>query len=341
MGYGFQGGRWMKQFPVKKTENGVIKTLVERDIRLLLDLFQYESLKVQQIRELYFPDTKRYVYRRLELLKKDGYVKSRPMVVKGKKVAASYYVTDKAIRLLEELRLIEKRRRSWANKPVGGRLPYVLNRNEMVTKLQPYGWTFINSRDFKTQNNLNRGALLTGALIREDGKEYVLYILENQIREGTLQKVIAETKTLGDRNILLLCKGADIYERVQNETLNAKEICILPFHIAIPILQWLRSKDILVRELQRFGEVTIEHNRFHFGDVMVQGELEKYYVANCLMGDKMTLHYLKRYSYDVYQRNGVKVLLLHWAVNQFQFPFDQYPHVQSVPFYLEDLPTYQ
>ncbi|WP_206514658.1 replication-relaxation family protein [Brevibacillus marinus] len=315
----------------------VIKNLTERDIQLLQDLYQYQVLNIKQIRKLHFSNSEKYVYKRLFQLKREGFVKSRPLVSGGQKVGAGYFITEKGLRILEEQGLSNKRRARDIT-PSSKRIPSVIERNELYTQLLPFGWTLINSRDYKKANAINRGALVSGALVRQDGKEYVLYILENNIREQTFHKVCREIKMFRDRNVLILCKGQVVYEKLwESEDLYAKELNILPFHLGMPIMQWLNSNDVLYQMLQRFGVVTQEYNRFHFGDLMVRGDSGAYFVANCLMGDKMALHFLKRYSYDVYQRNGVKVLLLHWDVNQFHFPFDQYPHVQSVPFYLDDL----
>ncbi|WP_414854188.1 replication-relaxation family protein [Brevibacillus sp. IT-7CA2] len=331
----------MRGIPVIPIENGsATKNLTERDIQVLHDLYQYQMLNIKQIRELHFPGSEKYVYKRLFQLKREGYVKSRPLVEKGKKVGAGYFITEKGLRILEVQGLSNKERRARDNKPSGIRLSSVIERNELYTQLLPYKWSFVNGRDFKKTNGINRGALLSGLFIRQDGKQFVLYILENNTRDQTFLKLQREIKLLSDRNILILCKGPVIYEKLwEAEDMHAKELSIIPFPSAIPIMRWYCTNDILYQELQRFGVVSTEQNRFHFGDMVVQGEATKYYVANCLMGDKMTLHYLKRYSYDVYQRTGIKVLLLHWAVGEFQFPFDRYPHVQSVPFYLEELPT--
>ncbi|MDT3417156.1 DNA-binding PadR family transcriptional regulator [Brevibacillus aydinogluensis] len=326
-----EGVMVLRGIPVVPIENGsVTKNLTGRDIQILHDLYQYQVLTISQIKELHFGTSEKYVYKRLFQLKREGYVRAKPLVSKGKKVGACYLITEKGVRVLEDQGLSKRERRARDNEPESRRLPAVIERNELYTRLQPYGWTFINGRDFKMENGYNRGSLMKGALVRQDGKEYVLYIAEDNMREQTFKKLCIEINLLRDRNVLVLCKGESIYNALYKETLLAKEVNLLPINFGVRVMQWYLSKDVFDQVLREHGEPREEENRFAFGDQVVEDESTSYYVMDFLMGNKKALYFLTKYSYDVYQRTGKKVLFYYWDVQEFEFPFKTYPHVIPV-----------
>ncbi|WP_139490064.1 replication-relaxation family protein [Brevibacillus dissolubilis] len=312
----------------------------QRDDELLMALYEYRGLTVKQIKEVFYSDSTCYVYRRMHLLKKQGLVESQPIIgERGKKVGAFYYLTEKGLDRLEQQGLIERTRRARENKPSGRRLPYIVSRNELYTQLSPYGWKFVDGRDYKAQYQMNRGAMLKGGLIRSDGKEYAVYILEKNTREKTIKRMVNEINNSRLTNLFIFCHSQDVYNRIKQEDIRQMEVNLLPFQRGIKLLRRFHSEEEWLKLFRRYGEVIPVQNKFLFGKYLIRtSDGRELYLCNCLLNDVQALNWLLRYTYERYRQDGRGVLLLKWEGQDIGMERQRgYEHVEIVELTRDEL----
>ncbi|MCF6094517.1 replication-relaxation family protein [Microaerobacter geothermalis] len=312
-----------------------MKNLTKRDIDILYNLYRYRTLSIDQIKRLYFVEKPGYAYRKLYLMKKAGLVESKQMVALKNGKGGCYFITEKGIDILEEHKLTDKRRRARDNKVENNSLAHFIEINDLLIELSNYLWSFIPSREVKEKRGMNRSALVKGALVDQDNKEYVLYLLENDSKEETIERIVNEIRTHSFSDCLILCKGQESYKKLKpaiKTVAVAGTLNILPYHFALRTLKQINGETSFVKIFTKYGEVTPIDSVNGFAKYIVDHHGKKKYIANYLFGDQMMLYFLELYTYDKYLMDGKEVLLFAWGgqVEELDNMFSQYPHIEIV-----------
>ncbi len=199
--------------------------ITDNDYKLLNDLYNYRCLTSAQISNAYYAHKD---YRRAKALEKSGYLESAPVLEGIRKTTRVYWLTQKAIELLD----IPNKRKASRNAPhaaakYSAEVDQVINRfidiNNLPIHLKVSSpdntWTWIDSREFKAQHpNVNRNSLIAGKLIHANGKEYHVYIpdtlgalaIENQFHSIVNELHVWRTKQIS-RDNLIFCHDMEMY----------------------------------------------------------------------------------------------------------------------------------
>ncbi|MED0738969.1 replication-relaxation family protein [Aneurinibacillus thermoaerophilus] len=166
----------------------------DNDISLLYDLYRHRVMHTSQIQRLHFPNAYHHSYKRLQRLRKAGYIRHLPAEEKkeGVKVKSSHYITDRGIRILQERNVIPEREHEKSAaflQPLRQR--YLMDACEVYTQVAGVPWVFLTGPEVKRKYNLNRTTEVTGSLTNHTG-EYLFYIISDRTRDETLRKIKAE-----------------------------------------------------------------------------------------------------------------------------------------------------
>ncbi|QKY69422.1 replication-relaxation family protein [Lentibacillus sp. CBA3610] len=320
-----------------KTKKQVIKRLQPLDVQILKHLYDYRALSTEQICE--FHDmTMPYTYRKLNLLRNTGYIKSEPIrgYIKSQSRQGNYHrISETGIACLRkqgypvERRADDLRVRRF-------HLPFVLSTNNILVKLEQAGWTVQDSRDVKRQYNLNRSSNVQGIITSPEGPAFTIYTFMHSTSAKNLAKIIREmdqhqsdvTTKNGQRHFdayAFFARGQDSYDQVVNRLMDSRVIreCeslkIFPQTFGIDyLLTFGASETALEKELAsqlnlRFlPEHTNSENRRHPDgfDQIVQYQGEDMYFINLLDTDVVKIKHILQYRKDRYERDGRKVLIL-------------------------------
>src|SRR5437016_3622720 len=83
---------------------------MERDLKILYDVYRYRTLTTGQVQNIYFSEStnRNYLYVRMHQLKKEKLIVSKPLIGnKGQKVTSCYFITEEGIALLERHGFLE------------------------------------------------------------------------------------------------------------------------------------------------------------------------------------------------------------------------------------------
>jgi hypothetical protein len=312
-----------------------MKLLTQRDVDILYDLYRYRTLSVDQLKNVHFREKPSYIYRKLSLLKQEGFVDSyRLIALKNNKRGGCYYVTEKAIDLLEEYELIDQKRRARDNKVQGPALPHIIEVNELYVQLTHYGWQFNPSREVKAKFGMNRSAVIKGSLVNRDGKEFVIYLLEENSREDMIEQIAREIQAHDLKHVFLFCKGKESYFGIKRriERIIAGTINALPYPFVLRVLKSLNGEQSFQQLFSRYGETQPIQTKHPFTGFIIYHKGEQKYIVNYLLGDQVSKYFLKKYAYDRYEMDGRNVLLFAWQgqLPELQEEFKAYPHIEIV-----------
>ena len=322
-----------------------MEVLTERDTNLLFDLYKYRTLSIEQISNVHFNGKVGYTYRRLYLLKKEGFVHSYPLVrLKNDRRAGCYYITEKGIDILEELEMIDQARRARDNKVSGPALPHIIEINELFAQLSPSGWEFRPSREVKAAYGMNRSSLVNGSLVDKSNKEYMVYLLQESSREDTIEQITREIQTHDFEHVLILCKGKESYfdmKQALQRVLIAGTVNILLFPFALKVLKALNGEKAYQQLFMKYGPIYPVHTKHDFTRSIIHHQGEDKYLVNYLLGDQVSMYFLKKYTYDRYQMDRRRVMLFAWKgqMLELQEEFNAYPHIELVMVQLQNIQT--
>lgn len=313
---------------------------------VLFDLYRYRTLTVEQIRNVHFQGKGRYVYLALHRMKRNGLVDSTCRVRKdGKKIAACYYIAEKGIHHLCEQGLIDKPRRAYDNKPVGRKINYLIETNDIYVQLHSKGYEMIDSRDWKARFKMDRNALVKAGLKTADGKEYGVYIFGKDVDEDkTIQRFKNEIGNNSQTGrFLIFIRGINAFEKLHRQLSEVEfsymEINLISYSFGIKVLKEHNTENKLVNIFTKYGSVKInDHSNTitsQFADYILTVDEKEYYICNYLLRNEVARHYLHNYTYDRYQRDGRKVIVFTWErtekeLNSIEDEFKQYPHIKVI-----------
>jgi hypothetical protein len=313
-----------------------IKNLTERDLEILLSIYKYRTLTTRQLKTLFFEDVKGYHYRRIYLLKKEGYLgKTEPIVKQGRKYTSCYFVTEKAIKLLYDKGLIDKIKSARDLRIDGIRLVYLVDVNEVYVQLKKYGWDMLDSRETKEKLNINRNNLIQGMLYHDEGEKYGLYVLSNDPQDITVQRLMTEIKELRSEfeTVIVLAKTQDGYgdftEKLKQMMPQIRvDVKVMPYDIGLLVLKAIGKPSGRKKLFGQYGIVNeVVSDVFEY-TVMHRGE-EKY-IVELLSNSTEVKRKLFAYSPLSYKVTGKKVTVLTWRgfVEDLKEEFRDYPHIE-------------
>lgn len=316
-----------------------IKNYTERDFNLLLDIFNYRMLTINQINKLHFGnrDNIRYIYLKMHLLKKEGLITTQPIIGdRGRKIAAAYLLTDKGISFLYANNLISHKMRAKELRAEYHQLQYIIDANDLYAELKHHGWKVLDSRATKRKYNINRANLIQGSLTDVSGVEYGFYTLSHNPEELTVVKILNEINNSQLKNILVFCKSQEAYKLFVDKLKELKittsgVLGVLPFVNAPIILKKIKQESDIVEYITNVDKVIKMTERRGFTRYLIVQNGEERYLANYLYGDQMLLYTLYNYySTDTYQKDGRKVTLLAWKGQDAELRkiFINHPHIQ-------------
>lgn len=319
--------------------------LTERDEKILRDLFEYRTLTVKQIHELYFEKTSmNYTYLRLHQLKKAGYVRSQPIVVDGQKRAACYYLTDAGLKELTERDLKEAENvKSHHLYIKGSQRPYVVELNEIYVGLRKAGtrWEVLDSRYVKRMYNLNRANLIQG-IITNGETHYGVYLLLGKPEIETYSRIINEIKRTPISDYIVFAKNEESFEMFMEESKKlglvvGGSLKVLPYKLGNQLLQVFRSEMSLVNKITDTQARPINSKRNFRYELVENGE--KKYVVELLTFDLMQVESLQRYNISAYELERQKVKVYVWSkyLSYFQKLFQKYPHIEFISMLTKDV----
>mgnify|MGYP000987239286 CR=1 FL=1 len=197
--------------------------LVERDLNILLDLYNFRALTTEQIKRKYFQESEHYVNKVLYKLRKERFINSNTLKgSRDKKKGISYHrLTEKGMECLARHGVaVEGFIQNLYVKPA--KLHYVLSANDVMTDLTQSGWQALDSRGIKKRFNLDDRMNILGLLVDPEGKRYGYYVMEEGITRANLGKMVAEIRDSYAvvKNFIIFTKGARSYSQFINFAFN-------------------------------------------------------------------------------------------------------------------------
>lgn len=295
-----------------------------RDLELLHDLYRVRTMTKAQVEAKYFARTRAYTYRRMRMLKEADVVQteSRYAEVNGEwKKAAHYRITEAGIRLLVKAGLLnEGETRARDLELSEPQRQYILDANELHVRMPER--KYLDSRAIKRRYELNRGNLTVGGFETERG-DYMVYVLQTDVQERTLVKIVREIGLIARRlcGVLVYGKSGEaqtafgrMVEKLGLVT-GGVPVHVLPFSArGIAITERLILGDGLGELLAPYGTLAAAQGRYGIRYGMRNPAWEKgKYVIEYLTSDILTTETgLRDYQPDVYREAGRDVLLFCW-----------------------------
>lgn len=295
----------------------------ERDVAVLRDLYQMREGSKRQLVEKHFGSRTSYGNKRLEVLQRECLIGAKRVGKPGKKgVWAYYFITEKGMRLLMEKGLVpEGEVRARDLKLTDKQRSYILDANEIHFKLESVAPKFLNSRQIKKKQQLNRGDLIAGAFESDEG-DYCIYVLQEEPSKQTLDRVLKEIRDnkRGRAAYLIYYKGSAArksFERafVQQQIVTGGiQVHVLPCNErGFEITKRLIFGKGLPQLLEPYGKLVFKESEYGFLWGMKCTDGTNKYVLEYLTRDRIVIDRSLR-SYKGVKRNGESqgVLLFCW-----------------------------
>lgn len=319
-----------------------VKVLQKLDVAILKNLYDFRALSTAQISEFHHM-TKRYTYRKINILRNTGYVLTVPIkgdYIPGQSRQGNYHrISETGIACLRKQGYPLERK---ANGLRVSRfhLPYVLATNDILLNMCHSGWTIQDSREVKKHFCLNRSMNIQGTLESPNGKGYAFYTFTHSTSEKNMEKVLGEIEQYpsyektasGERyfdNFLFFTNGkksfAKVIKKLQERPsiLNTESMKVLPQSFGIKYLLAFEGDE---NKLHQFVEQqafpknltcipspTTFMNRINHPEGLNQlahYKNKEVYLVNLLDTDMIKVKHIVKYRKNQYERNGRKVLVI-------------------------------
>lgn len=292
-------------------ERKTIKRVVETDEGILYDLYRFRIMTREQIERLYFRGSKAYTYRKMYILRNSGYIQSKIIMrakQKGRERTAIYTITDKGIRLLRERGLIDEDIEAKDLRIERQNMEGYLDFNDLYVALKREGYTFLDSRALKKKYQMERGDLCKGAVVTEDGREYLVYIVRAGAKDQTLRRIMKEMnrsyRQMGKRHNLVLFRGLESFDAFRTMYLASDRVfdtvCALPYTYALNVLKRFKTDQEFVKTITKCGKVEPNRERMpeEYKRLFIFHNGEKKYAVNLLMNDLTLMDRMRRDRLD-------------------------------------------
>ena len=220
------------------------------------------------------------------------------------------------------------------------RILAILQTNEVVLELLPYGWKFLDGRDAKRGRTDFQNAILHGSLQNPDRSiEYGFYMLMSENNEETIKTIKNQTpKITGLANYLIVTRSVKAakpaMEQLEQEIVKRQAPNIPKLHVGGKLRVFPASfarayltisednPGIHEQFLERLGFELLREDRhpddtralakYQLDEVVRHPEYpgETFYLANLLDNDLSQIRAIKTYNKDRYEAYGRKVLIL-------------------------------
>jgi len=300
-------------------ENARVKSQKVKDLDLLYEIYQRQTLTIEQLRKLYFSNSKKYVYRKVEILKSKGWIETKGWYRYGvEQKSAPCYLTQDGITALLLKGYIPDARHWTRNLPSKDRHKLILDFNEAHAELRNYGYTFVDSRSWKEQTRLKRNNLCHGGVITPDGEHYTVYLLEDHTRESTIRRVkneiavISEGKQSGQ--YMMFFHGDNAREKYMKYDGMQKEkgllsFCMIDYGAIYKKLKLLKSGWFREQLRQRGYQNIVDAGQV---ESMVECKNQDTYFTSFVHFDVARLRQLSNYYSSGYLYSKHKLVVLCW-----------------------------
>lgn len=292
--------------------NARVKEIQKRDLDILYDLYRYRVLTTEQIRRKYFPDSKYYVNRKLNMLRNSGWITTYSVPRNdGRKGRAHHRLTDRGITLLRK-KGFSVVYNADALRVSNELLIYLYEANNIMVELSPYGWEMRDSRETKERYNMNRGDQVQGTLLSPNGTEYGFFVLEKGTLEKNMAKVVQEIRATSEggaglTHFMIFAKGESsirhFIERAQEKQLaTGGSLCIMDYGLGIEYLQSRLSDKHSFKRIFQDEQSPIRwlapstKRRF---ECIARYQEEEVYFVNLLDTDLMKVEAIQNYLGDI------------------------------------------
>lgn len=307
-----------------------------RDFNMLSDIGKCRLLTINQIRRLYFSDTKWYVYRRLHVLRDHGLITTRPLMGSHGKEGTCIYLTEKGAR---EVGLDP----SFARNHIITHLQqWRVRLSEIYVQLKPLGWDWKDSREVKAQYDLKRKDTFGGLLIRPDGERFFVYLTGPSPQPETIAGIKGEiarnlSAATDIRNVIIFTPHREALRLLETKPMGAKSLFLLKHPEDITTLAELTDPFSIIN----VPELPLDDRSFTlvhetFAQMLVRKGERKHYLTELLTRDQAKIYHLERYSYERATQNnkrGVIILVNKDDLTLYReeiFSRKVYPHFQFV-----------
>ena len=286
----------------------VIKRITETDRGILYDLYRFRIMSREQIERIYFSENKAYTYRKMHIMKNSGLVRSKIVMrqrQEERERTAIYYITDRGLRLLRELEIIDDDIEAKDLQIDRENVDNYLDFNDIYVELKDEGYRFLDSRALKKKYQMERGDLCKGAIVDEDGKEYLVYVIKNKARESTMRRILKESgkKLMGmtERHNLILFRGMESYDEFLKmyDQYVLPSAYIMPFGFGVDYLKRYKGERDFVNLITKYGPVKRNDDRFSRAfPYVIEHKGEEKYAVNLMMNDLVLIDKLTRERLD-------------------------------------------
>src|SRR5699024_11464945 len=226
-----------------KTKEG----LLERDLKILKDLYDFRLLTVNQIviRTGY---AKWSIYKYIRALIKSGFVTKKRIkgYTENSNLKGDYFrITNKGITALKRNGYENLRYVSSDLKVSDIRVPIEILFNDVHYNLQQNGWTVLGSRKAKEKYGINRIDNLSGVASSPVlNNEYPFYIFHffGDMSDVYIGKIISEINKYKFRNIVLFTTTPEMFEEIMDLMIKKADIFTYKTFRVLPLqygLQYL------------------------------------------------------------------------------------------------------
>lgn len=352
--------------------NGVKQEKKYDELMILQEIYRMRGLTVAQLCEVFF-DSKHYAYKYLKRMKENGLLMDRMDIRKRIRKGKVYSCTDKAIEMLINEGLIEKKLLAKDNAPVKAKMRYTIQTNELYAALMPFGIKVMDSREWKTKYEMDRNTLVRAGLEMLDGREIGVYLFFSPqqmsgagLSDSMLERFKREIKKFPQSNrIAVICYDQDIYQRIvaavdeDKGMMIREELMVIPFgqdNFGLNILKISRSEMERKHDLETIlnarlsdNDLALSTNKQNFASYVANHGDRETYVVDFLSMNRPVLHHLETHYYEAaYHQDGREVEIVCWMPNfkELEKRFARYSHVKIVPVSLQEmfenwLPKYQ
>ncbi|EZH64232.1 hypothetical protein DH09_00410 (plasmid) [Bacillaceae bacterium JMAK1] len=290
-----------------------------KEMELLFEIYQRQTLSIEQIRKLFYANSKGYVYRKIAILKQKGWIKAEGRISYGKDQQSSPVIlTKEGIQALVLKGYVQQPRQWNKNIPSNARRKMVLDFNEIFSELRPYGYTIIDSRTWKELGFIKRTHYCIGGLITPDGDKYTVYMLEHNSYAQTINRIKNEISVIthGDHtgNYMMFHHSDEAKRQyIKHDNLRYERGLISFAMIDYPNIydkMKLLQKGWLKNYIQRLGYKDIEKasDKSLYGEYLSQGT----HITSFIHYDVAKLNRLTKFYEVGYQYVNYKLLVICW-----------------------------
>ena len=321
--------------------------LNDRKINILEDLYNYRAMTTDQIKRIYFPNSKFYVNKVLYQLRKSKYIASNTLKGsrKNKKGITYHRLTETGVKcLLRHGVNVEGQVQNMYVKP--SQLHYLLLANDVMIELRKEGWEMWDSRRVKKKYNLDDRMNILGVLISPKGEQYGFYVVEDGIYSNTLGKIQSEIKVNHSiiNNYIVFARGQNAYNEFVKRAMDEEKplntghkLKILPFTTGLKFLGKYPDKTEWIKQMaDHFGfeiasmEKTEKRQTF---DTIIKYKGKEMYLVDLTDTNITTIHAINSYNERAYDWENRRRLLISSPAPQLTILED---YIKSM--YVEYLP---